>query len=72
MDVMVFFRKVYKYGKFEKSLNATLISLIPKSERVRESVRVFESIVSLHHPGCKRIFHIESKRFDLSFDDFTK
>ena len=51
MDVMVFFRKVYKYGKFEKSLNATLISLIPKSERVRESVRVFESIVSLHHPG---------------------
>ena len=22
--------------------------------------------------GCKRIFHIESKKFDLSFDDFTK
>ncbi len=36
MDVMVFFRKVYKYDKFEKSLNATLISLIPKTERVRE------------------------------------
>jgi hypothetical protein len=29
-DVMAFFGEVHEYGKFEKSLNATFISLIPK------------------------------------------
>ena len=27
---MAFFGEVYEYGKFERSLNATFISLIPK------------------------------------------
>jgi hypothetical protein len=30
MDVMAFLGEVYEFGKFEKSLNATFISLIPK------------------------------------------
>ncbi len=30
VDVMAFFGEVYEYGKFERSLNATFISLIPK------------------------------------------
>ena len=30
VDVMAFFGEVFKYCKFEKSLNATFISLIPK------------------------------------------
>ena len=29
MDVMAFFGEVYEYSKFERSLNATFISLIP-------------------------------------------
>ena len=34
MDVMAFFGEVYEFGKFEKSLNATFISLIPKKINV--------------------------------------
>ena len=30
VDVMAFFGEVYEYGRFERSLNATFISLIPK------------------------------------------
>jgi hypothetical protein len=30
MDIMAFFGEVYEHGKFERSLNATFISLIPK------------------------------------------
>ena len=29
-DVLAFFEKFYQYGKFEKSLNASFIALIPK------------------------------------------
>ena len=34
VDVMAFFGEVYEYGKFERSLNATFISLIPKKINV--------------------------------------
>jgi hypothetical protein len=34
MNVMTFFGEIYDYGKFERSLNATFISLIPKKVNV--------------------------------------
>uniref|UniRef100_A0A2N9H4Z9 Reverse transcriptase domain-containing protein n=1 Tax=Fagus sylvatica TaxID=28930 RepID=A0A2N9H4Z9_FAGSY len=35
-DVMAFFGEVYEFGKFERSLNATFISLIPKKTNAAE------------------------------------
>uniref|UniRef100_A0A2N9FRJ8 Reverse transcriptase domain-containing protein n=1 Tax=Fagus sylvatica TaxID=28930 RepID=A0A2N9FRJ8_FAGSY len=48
MDVMAFFGEVYEYGKFERSLNSTFISLIPKKINV-VNIRDFRPISLI---GC--------------------
>ena len=36
-DILAFFDEFYEYGKFEKSLNASSIALIPKKHKASKS-----------------------------------
>ena len=42
-DILAFFDEFYDYGKFEKSLNALFIALIPKKHKT-SNVRDFRPI----------------------------
>ena len=45
-DILAFFDEFYEYGKFEKSLNASSIALIPKKHKASK-IRKFRPITQL-------------------------
>jgi exonuclease III len=66
VDVMAFFGEVYEYGKFERSLNATFISLIPKKINA-VNIRDFRPISLI---GCiyKLLAKVLANRLALVLD----
>uniref|UniRef100_A0A2N9HB87 Reverse transcriptase domain-containing protein n=1 Tax=Fagus sylvatica TaxID=28930 RepID=A0A2N9HB87_FAGSY len=66
VDVMAFFGEVYEYGKFERSLNATFISLIPKKINA-VNIRDFRPISLI---GCiyKLVTKVLANRLALVLD----
>jgi hypothetical protein len=65
-DVMAFFGEVHEYGKFERSLNATFISLIPKKINA-VNIRDFRPISLI---GCiyKLLAKVLANRLALVLD----
>ena len=65
-DVMAIFGEVYEYGKFERSLNATFISLIPKKPDA-VNIRDFRPISLI---GCiyKLLAKVLANRLALVLD----
>jgi hypothetical protein len=66
VDVMAFFGEIYEYGKFERSPNATFISLIPKKTNA-VNIRDFRSISLI---GCiyKLLAKVLANRLALVLD----
>jgi hypothetical protein len=67
MDVMAFFREVYEYGKFERSLNATFISLIPNKINA-VNIRDFHPISFIGYI-YKLLAKVLANRLALVLDD---
>jgi hypothetical protein len=66
MNVMTFFGEIYDYGKFERSLNATFISLIPKKVNV---VNIWDfSPISLIGSVYKLLAKVLANRLALVLD----
>jgi hypothetical protein len=65
-DVMAFFREVHEHGKFERSLNATFISLIPKNPNA-VNIRDFRPI-SLIRCIYKLLAKVLANRLALVLD----
>jgi hypothetical protein len=66
LDVMAFFGEIHEYGKFERSLNATFISLIPKKINA-VNIRDFHPISLI---GCiyKLLAKVLANRLALVLD----